>query len=167
MSGTLYSEELRSGFNYLYLGQYHRCLEEVKSLSAIQYSDVLRLRALAELTPNEVITSVQPTAPIAAQAVKLYAMYKVASDDTQKDEVLATLAEHLSDSDIGSNAILQIMAAQIYLLAKNYKEALQLLDKSANTLEKATLQVQVCHHREYLRHYHNDMNLILFNSPYS
>jgi coatomer protein complex subunit epsilon len=68
----------------------------------------------------------------ALQAVRLLAMYTTKPEN--KELVLITLKEWLSDGIAATNPTLQLIAAQIYYLEENFEDAMRCVYQSS-TLE--------------------------------
>ena len=81
---------------------------------------------------SKVISTIDDQAPTALLSVKLLATYL--SQPSQKDMVLMTLNDWLSDPNCGGDNTLKLVAGMIYLNQGEIKEALKVLSSKA-TLE--------------------------------
>ncbi|OAY80113.1 Coatomer subunit epsilon-1 [Ananas comosus] len=93
-----------------------------------------------------VISEIDSSAPTALQAVKLLALY-FAGD---KEAAISGLQEYLSDSAIGNNPVLRLIAGIIYMHEQDYNEALKHTN-SGGTMELHALNVQI-----YIKMYRSD-----------
>jgi coatomer protein complex subunit epsilon len=99
--------------SYLALGQYQMILSEIKDTENV---------------------------PVSLRAVKLLAT--VMSDPSSKEIALLQLQEWLSDPAAASNTSLQLIAAILYILDDNVKEAIKLMHHGVN-MEQNALLVQL------------------------
>lgn len=139
------SDSLRSVRNSFYLGLYNEVAEEVAAIDAGNkeakaWGDVFLARSQLALNPAAFQPS--PNAPTAIQAVKQLATYLQTEDD-HKDMILDTLKDWLATPDLQADLTLQIIAAHIYILHGNLKEALALVANDADNLEKLSLCVSI------------------------
>jgi len=139
-------DSLRSIRNNFYLGFYETCMSEAKTLGKNKElsdaADVYYYRALLEQNPEEVGKSIPKKASTALQTVLQLATYRTASDDN-KEMVFDTLKEWLSSDLVKSDNTLQLLASQIYFEEKDLKQALQVLHKPDESLEKLAMQVTI------------------------
>jgi len=131
------TEELRSLRSLLYVGNYGKLLQEAQQLQGADHKtavqrDVYVHRALiAQGKHAAVFKAVDKAAAVPLQAVKLLATYLTSQAD-QKDLVFDTLSEWLSDASMAEDSTVQLMAAQIYFEAEDYKQALKLVVDKEN-----------------------------------
>jgi len=132
--------------NFFILGNYQAAINEGTTLTLDQESDrverdvYVHRSYIAQGKYKWVMEEIKDSqAPTALQAVKLLATY-FASED--KDIVLATLKEWLSDGVAANNPILQIIAATIYINEEKYEDAMRCVFQ-ANSLEGLSLLVQI------------------------
>jgi len=137
---------LRSLRNTFYLGFYDTCMSEAKTLSKNKdltaAADVYYYRALLEKNPEEVCKSIPKQASTALQTVLQFATYRTASDD-DKEMVFDTLKEWLGSDLVKADNTLQLIASQIFFEEKDLKQALNVLQKPEESLEKLAMQVTI------------------------
>ncbi len=128
-------QELVTLRSFFYTGNHQKVLAEAKSLSGLDkrgtvLRDILVARSLiGQGKYKEVFALIDKNAAAALQAARLLATYLSAADE-QKEMAFETLREWMTDSCIASDPAVQLLSAQIYLEAQNYKEALKLVVQS-------------------------------------
>lgn len=135
-------KSLRANF---YMGFYENVIREAKEMKSSQSTpdvDVYFYRALLEISPGKVASSISSQAPTALQAIKQLATYRTAPAET-KELVLETLSEWLRDTTMRANVTLQLVACEIYLQEENYGEALALLHGDRENLDKLAMCAQI------------------------
>ncbi|XP_073003027.1 coatomer subunit epsilon-1-like [Typha latifolia] len=129
--------------NSFYLGAYQATIanSNISNLSPEEEleRDALLYRAYIALGSHKlVIEEVRESAPTALQAVKLLALYVAG----KKEAAISSLKEWLSDSAIGNNPVLRLIAGIIYMHEQDYSEALKHTN-SGGTMELHALNVQI------------------------
>lgn len=136
-------EEVVALRNNYYVGNFAKVFEEAKGMIDLDSKnavlrDVYIQRANVALGKlPEVYKSVSKSAPIALQAVKLWATFK-ASTDENRDAVFGTLSEWMGDASMASDPVLRLVAAEIWFESHNNKDALNL------AFNGETLELYVC-----------------------
>lgn len=99
--------------------------------------------ALMRLDPKQVISSISQNAHTSLQAVKYFAQF-LCADEVGRSTSLESIDAMLRDDDMNKDEMLQVIAAQMYFEAGNYKQALVIASKDyADSLPKLSLLVQV------------------------
>lgn len=132
--------------NSFFLGAFQSAIAEASDLEGLTDAakverDAFVYRSYIELGSYElVINEVERSSPQALQAVKLLAQYLGKKLD--KEQVVSTLAEWLSDPVTSNNATTLLVAGIIYVNEENYVEALKACHTGLS-LEMLALCVQM------------------------
>lgn len=132
--------------NNFYLGAYQAAINEASDITGLSDTeaterDCFVYRSYIALGSYQLpISEISDNAPTALQAVKLLATYL--SDSGDKDSVLSTMQEWLSDPSCASSVTLQLMAATVFQFEANYVEALKCCH-GAQSLELMALSIQI------------------------
>uniref|UniRef100_A0ACD5UFE7 Uncharacterized protein n=1 Tax=Avena sativa TaxID=4498 RepID=A0ACD5UFE7_AVESA len=129
--------------NLFYLGAYQSAINnsDVPGLDADAAAerDVIVFRSYIALGSYQlVISEIDSSAATSLQAVKLLALYLTGD----KEGAIASLKEWLSDSAIGSNPVLRLIAGIIFMHEQDYNEALK-HTHTGGTLDLHALNVQI------------------------
>ncbi|KAK9068859.1 hypothetical protein SSX86_012975 [Deinandra increscens subsp. villosa] len=131
--------------NNFYIGAFQAAINsgDVQNLSeedAIE-RDCLVYRSYIALGSYQlVINEIDSSAATPLQAVKLLASYLLSADN--KETVISSIREWLSDAAIGNNPILRLIAGIIFMHEQDYNEALK-YTHAGGTMELTALNVQV------------------------
>ncbi|KAF9608413.1 hypothetical protein IFM89_009779 [Coptis chinensis] len=132
--------------NSFYLGAYQAAINLSTSLNNLSEEDSIEKDSLvfrsyvAIGAPELVIGEIDSSKPTALQAVKLLALYLHRPEN--KETVITSLKEWLSDAAIGSNPVLRLIAGVVYMHEQDYNEALK-HTHSGGTMELHALNVQI------------------------
>jgi len=140
------SDALRSLRNFFYLGLHKNVIKEAKNVvkeskESTVSGDVLYYRSYVALGQEDVVLKGIPqNAPIELQLVRLLATYKTTADDNKE-----MVFEQLKDwgESINQSPTAQLIAAQIYFDAKNYRQALKYVHAGHESLEMLAMSVQI------------------------
>ncbi|KAM3369600.1 hypothetical protein ACQJBY_017477 [Aegilops geniculata] len=129
--------------NLFYLGAYQSAINnsDVPGLDADAAAerDVIVFRSYIALGSYQlVISEIDSSAATSLQAVKLLALYLTGD----KEGAISSLKEWLSDSAIGSNPVLRLIAGIIFMHEQDYNEALK-HTHTGGTLDLHALNVQI------------------------
>jgi len=139
--------------NCFFLGNYQGAINEANSANLSKHSldsaiklerDVYTYRAyIAQNKTSFVLQELSSvsTDNVALQTVKLLASY-FHNNKQEKEIVLVTLKEWLSDGNVANNSTLQIVAATIYYHEGNFEEAMRCVYQS-NSMEGLALLIQI------------------------
>ncbi|XP_057429564.1 coatomer subunit epsilon-1-like isoform X2 [Lotus japonicus] len=131
--------------NNFYLGAFQAAINssDVNGLSdddAVERDSLVHRCYIALGQLQFVISEIHDSSPTPLQAVKLLALYFSAPDN--KESVIASLKEWLSDPAIGNNSTLRLVAGLIFLHEQDFNEALKHTN-AGGTLELHALNVQI------------------------
>ncbi|KAK1426645.1 hypothetical protein QVD17_15322 [Tagetes erecta] len=131
--------------NNFYIGAFQAAINngDVQNLSeedAIERDCLIYRSYIALGSYQLVINEVDSSAATPLQAVKLLALYLLSTDN--KETVISSIREWLSDSAIGNNPILRLIAGIIFLHEQDYNEALKYTN-AGGTMELNALNVQI------------------------
>lgn len=132
--------------NAFYLGAYQSAINEGQDLYGLSDAETIErdffvYRSYIALGQSELVMSeIGDASALGLVAVKLFAKYL--KDKSQKDSILATLREWMSDPVSNSNPYVCIMAGTIFSREEDYVEALKACH-TGTTLEMMALSVQV------------------------
>ncbi|CAL5030102.1 unnamed protein product [Urochloa decumbens] len=129
--------------NLFHLGAYQAAINnsDVPGLDADAAAerDTIVFRSYIALGSYQlVISEIDSSAATSLQAVKLLAVYLTGD----KEGAISSLKEWLSDSAIGSNPVLRLIAGVIYMHEQDYNEALK-HTHTGGTLDLHALNVQI------------------------
>eukprot|EP00475_Leptophrys_vorax_P016550 TRINITY_DN23022_c0_g1_i1.p1 TRINITY_DN23022_c0_g1~~TRINITY_DN23022_c0_g1_i1.p1 ORF type:complete len:291 (-),score=27.80 TRINITY_DN23022_c0_g1_i1:350-1222(-) len=143
MSGpdTLFS--LRNNFQ---LGAYQAAINEssvggLSEAESIERDTIVYRSYIALGSYQLVIDEITDASATALQAVKQLAVYL--ADKSKKDSVLSSLEGYLSDSVVGKNPTLLLVAGTVYTHEQNYVDALKVTHAIPGNLELMALNVQI------------------------
>jgi len=132
--------------NYFFLGNYQATINEANSVNVrserdkVERDTLLYRCYIAQGNYQIVIDEIEDSSASAGlQAVKLLATYL--SSEKNRDIVLVTLKQWLSDGVSAGNQTLQVVAGTIYYQEQSFEEVLKCLHQS-NSLEGLALLVQ-------------------------
>ncbi|KAF5782901.1 putative coatomer, epsilon subunit, tetratricopeptide-like helical domain superfamily [Helianthus annuus] len=139
--------------NNFYIGAFQAAINsgDVQNLSeedAIERDCLIYRSYIALGSYQLVINEVDSSAATPLQAVKLLAMYLLSADN--KETVISSIREWLSDAAIGNNPILRLIAGIIFMHEQDYNEALK-HTHAGGTMELNALNVQI-----YLKMHRSD-----------
>ncbi|KAD3336775.1 hypothetical protein E3N88_32294 [Mikania micrantha] len=131
--------------NNFYIGAFQATINsgDVQNLSqedAIERDCLIYRSYIALGSYQLVINEVDSSTATPLQAVKLLALYFLSTDN--KETVISSLQEWLSDPAIGNNPILRLIAGIIFMHEHDYNEVLKYTN-TGGTMELNALNVQV------------------------
>ncbi|CAM9481232.1 unnamed protein product [Chrysoparadoxa australica] len=132
--------------NYFYVGLYQEAIAEGSGLggipehAAIEKDELIYRSYIAMGQASKVTEAVKDDAPASLQAVKLLAVYTAQPEN--RDMVMLTMGDYLSDPVSANNTTLQLIAAIIYCLEDNVKEAIKLIHNGV-TMEQISFLAQI------------------------
>lgn len=131
--------------NNFYIGAYQAAINSgaVRNLSeedSIERDCFIYRSYIAQGSYQLVINEINSSSATPLQAVKLLAMYLLSPDN--KEIVLSSIREWLSDAAIGNNPILRLIAGIIFIHEQDYNEALKYTNVGG-TMELNALNVQI------------------------
>ncbi|GJX46519.1 coatomer, epsilon subunit, partial [Tanacetum coccineum] len=114
--------------NNFYIGAYQAAINsgDVHNLSeedSIERDCLIHRSYIAQGSYQLVVNEIDSSAATPLQAVKLLALYLLSPDN--KETVLSSIREWLSDAAIGNNPILRLIAGIIFIHEQDYNEALK------------------------------------------
>jgi len=129
--------------NLFYSGHYRKVLADAKT-SGTKDADFFTYRSLIALGNDEQVIKAIPSNAIAELlALKMYASFRMASDEN-KDLILEKLKDTKEwNSESTTTASLQLILSIIHFESKNYKEALRFIHKNHENLELLAMTVQI------------------------
>jgi len=134
--------------NNFHLGAYQAAIGEANDLQHDDLGerenverDIFMYRAYIEMgKPEEALSGINDDAPLALQAVK--GLARLRTDPDAKEEVVASIAEWLSDPAYSSNLMLSELAGEVFCAAEKYEDALKCCS-SGGSLELLAIGVHV------------------------
>lgn len=143
MSGPDALFSLRNNFQ---LGAYQAAINEsslggLSEAESIERDTIVYRSYIALGSYQLVIDEITDSSATALQAVKLLAIYL--ADRSNKDSVLSSLEGYLSDTVVGKNPTLLLVAGAVYTHEENYVDALKVTHAIPGNLEMMALNVQV------------------------
>jgi len=133
-------------YNNFFIGAFQAAINEASDLQGLSDTesterDCYMYRSYIALGSYQlVIDEINDSAPTALQAVKMLAVYL--SRPFEKEKVLETIVEWLSDSALMANATVLLVAATIYSHEGNFNDALKCCH-SALSLELMALMIHL------------------------
>jgi len=132
--------------NFFLLGNYQAAINEAMSLSNLseatqQERDIYVYRCyIAQGKYQLVLDEIKENASVSLLGVKLLATYL--SKEENKEIVLVTLKEWMSDGIAVNNSTLQLVSCMIYFMEEKYEESMRCVYQ-ANSMECLAMLVQI------------------------